>query len=67
MHEGTGVVRVLRRVAARDGRSLLVTHGRRPAVEVTPAGSVRQTDAVLVELSRLVPPVRPNGHRLDGD
>ncbi|MEV6295698.1 DUF3515 family protein [Streptomyces sp. NPDC051896] len=62
-----GVDRVLRRVAARDGRSLLVTYGRRPAVEVTLAASVRQTDAVLMELSRLVAPVRQSDRCLDGD
>ena len=62
-----GVDWVLRRVAARDGRSLLVTYGRRPAVEATLAASVRQTDAVLMELSRLVAPVRQSDRCLGGD
>jgi Protein of unknown function (DUF3515) len=61
-----GVDWVLREVAARDGRDLLVTYGRRPAVEVTLAASVPQTDTVLTQLSRLVAPVRQNDHCLDG-
>ncbi|MEU0006629.1 DUF3515 family protein [Streptomyces sp. NPDC006314] len=55
-----GVDWVLREAASRGGRKLLVTYGRRPAVEVSLADSVRQTDAVLLELSRLVAPVRQN-------
>lgn len=60
-----GVDWVLRETAARDGHDLLVTYGRRPAVEVTLSASLRQTDAVLEELSRLVAPVRQGDHCLD--
>ncbi|KUN08737.1 hypothetical protein AQI95_06915 [Streptomyces yokosukanensis] len=60
-----GVDWVLREDPRHDGRRLLVTYGRRPAVEVTLAASVRQTDTVLVRLSRLVAPVRQSVHCLE--
>ncbi|MEV6112481.1 hypothetical protein AB0L59_08110 [Streptomyces sp. NPDC052109] len=53
-----GVDRVLREAASRGGR--------RPAVEVTPTGSVRQSDTVLMRLSGLVAPVPQAGHCLGG-
>ncbi|MFF7357776.1 MULTISPECIES: DUF3515 family protein [Streptomyces] len=59
-----GVDWVLRETAARDGHDVLVTYGRRPAVEITLADSVRQTDTVLMRLSRLVAPVRQTDHCL---
>ncbi|PKW08420.1 Protein of unknown function [Streptomyces sp. 1222.5] len=59
-----GVDWVLREAASRDGRKLVVTYGRRPAVELSIADSVRQPDAVLTEVSRLVAPVRQNDHCL---
>ncbi|MFF7469215.1 DUF3515 family protein [Streptomyces sp. NPDC008092] len=46
------------REAAGNGRKMLVTYGRSPAVEVSVAGSVAGLDAVLVDLSRLVAPIR---------
>ncbi|MFG2356747.1 DUF3515 domain-containing protein [Streptomyces sp. NPDC048521] len=61
-----GVDWVLREAASRGGRKLLVTYGRRPAVEVSLADSVRQTDTVLMELSRLVAPVPRNERCLSG-
>ncbi|MER6028580.1 DUF3515 family protein [Streptomyces sp. NPDC001851] len=61
-----GVDWVLREAAAGDGRDLLVTYGRRPAVEVTLSASVRRTDTVLMELSRLVAPVHQSDHCLAG-
>lgn len=52
-----GVDWVWRETAA-GGRKKLVTYGRSPAVEVSIAGSVSSPDAVLVDLSRLVAPIR---------
>lgn len=60
-----GVDWVLREADSQGGRKLLVTYGRRPAVEVSLADSVRQTDTVLIELSRLVAPVPQNDHCLN--
>lgn len=52
-----GVDWVLQETRSRDGRQYLISYGRRPAVEVSMADSVTRTDAVLVEMSRLVAPV----------
>ncbi|MFD8819805.1 DUF3515 family protein [Streptomyces sp. NPDC059627] len=41
-----------------DGRKKLVTYGRSPAVEVSVSDSVAGLDAVLVDLSHLVAPIR---------
>ncbi|MGW3127093.1 DUF3515 family protein [Streptomyces sp. NPDC001076] len=54
------------RETAGDGRKKLVTYGRSPAVEVSVADSVTGLDAVLVELSRLVAPIREGDKCLAG-
>ncbi|MEU6192824.1 DUF3515 family protein [Streptomyces sp. NPDC047061] len=59
-----GVDWVWRKTAA-DGRRKLVTYGRSPAVEVSVAGSVTGIDAVLVDLSHLVAPIRGGAECLD--
>lgn len=41
-----------------DGRKKLVTYGRSPAVEVSIADSAAGPDAALVDLGRLVAPIR---------
>ncbi|MER6219508.1 DUF3515 family protein [Streptomyces sp900105755] len=46
------------REAAGTGRRELVTYGRSPAVEVSAAVSVAGLDAVLVDVSHLVAPIR---------
>ncbi|MFF5143883.1 DUF3515 family protein [Streptomyces sp. NPDC013157] len=46
------------RETAGGGRKKLVTYGRSPAVEVSVAGSVAGLDAVLVDVSHLVAPIR---------
>ncbi|MER5789912.1 DUF3515 family protein [Streptomyces sp. NPDC001980] len=54
------------RETAGDGRKKLVTYGRSPAVEVSVAGSVAGLDAVLVEVSHLVAPIREGDKCLAG-
>jgi hypothetical protein len=41
-----------------DGRKKLVTYGRSPAVEISVADSVTRLDAVLLDLSHLVAPIK---------
>ncbi|WP_324786529.1 DUF3515 family protein [Streptomyces sp. H51] len=54
--------------ASREGRRVLVTYGRDPAVEISVAGRVTGVDAVLVELSRTVRPIRRRAECVgDGD
>ncbi|MER6628807.1 hypothetical protein ABT301_11265 [Streptomyces sp. NPDC000987] len=54
--------------ASRDGRRVLVTYGRDPAVGISVVGRGTGVDAVLVELSRTVRPIRRRAECLgDGD
>ncbi|MFD9000009.1 DUF3515 domain-containing protein [Streptomyces sp. NPDC059582] len=49
-----------------DGRKVLVTYGRDPAVELTLTDRAAGTDTALVELSRAVEPI-PQGAKCLGD
>ncbi|MEV6761035.1 DUF3515 family protein [Streptomyces sp. NPDC051105] len=49
------------------GRRYLVTYGRNPAVEVSIADSVTRPDAVLLDLSHLVAPIRAGAKCLASD
>ncbi|MFF2998901.1 DUF3515 family protein [Streptomyces sp. NPDC057950] len=62
-----GVDWVLEEAQSRDGRKYLVTYGRRPAVEVSISDDVPETDVVLVEMSRLVAPVKQNARCIAPD
>jgi hypothetical protein len=48
-------------------RRYLVTYGRSPAVEVSIADSVTRLDAVLLDLSHLVAPIRAGAKCLAGE
>lgn len=61
-----GVDWVLRDAEFRDGRKVLVTYGRDPAVEITLTDRATGADTVLVELSRAVEPIR-QGAKCVGD
>lgn len=52
-----GVHWVLDQARSREGRKVVVTYGRTPAVEVTMSGQVAAIDEVLVEMSAAVEPV----------
>ncbi|MCX4765670.1 DUF3515 domain-containing protein [Streptomyces sp. NBC_01275] len=53
-----GVDWVLEDAKFRDGRKVLITYGRDPAVELAITDRAAQTDTALVELSRAVQPIR---------
>ncbi|WP_434600150.1 DUF3515 family protein [Streptomyces sp. A5-4] len=53
-----GVDWVFRDVRSQGGRKVVVTYGRNPAVEVVVSDKVAAMDAVLVDLSRLVEPIK---------
>ncbi|MGW1373779.1 DUF3515 family protein [Streptomyces sp. NPDC002446] len=53
---------VLREARSRDGRKLLITYGRHPAVEAAISDQAPELDALLVELSRIVKPLRQHEH-----
>jgi hypothetical protein len=57
-----GVDWVYRQAESRDGHKVIVTYGRDPAVEVTLAAQDTAVDGALVELSRIVRPVRQSNH-----
>ncbi|MEU9447106.1 DUF3515 family protein [Streptomyces sp. NPDC048277] len=59
-----GVDWVWRETAA-NGRRTLVTYGRSPAVEVSVADSVSHLDAVLLDLSHLVAPIKKGAKCLE--
>lgn len=59
-----GVDWVWRADEQREGRQLLVTYGREPAVEVQVAPDHAATDAVLIGLSPLVKPIEQSGECL---
>ncbi|MFI5976788.1 DUF3515 family protein [Streptomyces sp. NPDC051452] len=61
-----GVDWVLREAGSHGGRKLLVTYGRRPAVEVSIADSAGHTDTVLSDLSRLVASLPLDDHCVSG-
>ncbi|MFI9029211.1 hypothetical protein [Streptomyces sp. NPDC053560] len=52
-----GVDWVFRERRSRNGAKVIVTYGRRPAVEAVVSGRVTAVDAVLVDLSRVVEPI----------
>ncbi|MFE0187284.1 DUF3515 family protein [Streptomyces sp. NPDC059008] len=53
-----GVDWVLRSAKGTDTSKTIVTYGRSPAVEVTMDASVKAPDAVMIDLARLVKPIR---------
>ncbi|MEV7384795.1 DUF3515 family protein [Streptomyces sp. NPDC091215] len=53
------------RESATDGREKLVTYGRSPAVEVSVTDSATRLDALLVDLSNLVAPIRKGAKCLE--
>ncbi|REK86417.1 DUF3515 domain-containing protein [Streptomyces inhibens] len=55
---------VLREAKSQDGRKLLITYGRHPAVEATISGQGSGIDVLLVELSKTVKPIRQHEHCL---
>ncbi|MDG5801551.1 DUF3515 family protein [Streptomyces ossamyceticus] len=59
-----GVDWVWRADERREGRQLLITYGREPAVEVQVAPDRAATDAVLVGLSGIVKPLEQSGECL---
>ncbi|MGW0706709.1 DUF3515 family protein [Streptomyces sp. NPDC002643] len=61
-----GVDWVWRSDEDREGRALLITYGREPALEVQVAPDKAATDAVLVGLSGLVQPIEQSRECLDG-
>ncbi|MER6143154.1 DUF3515 family protein [Streptomyces sparsogenes] len=60
-----GVDWVLREARSRDGRKVVITYGRDPAVEVSVSDRVTELDAVLVDLSKAVKPIRQHHKCLD--
>lgn len=53
---------VLREARSREGRKLLITYGRHPAVEATISDQGTDIDTLLVELSEIVKPMRQYEH-----
>ncbi|KPI28863.1 Protein of unknown function DUF3515 [Actinobacteria bacterium OK074] len=60
-----GVDWVYRQSASRDGRKVIITYGREPAVEVTLSTQDTAVDGALVDLSGLVRPIRQHDHCID--
>jgi hypothetical protein len=61
-----GVDWVYRESASHDGRKVIVTYGREPAVEVVLSAQDTVVDGALVDLSRLVRPIHQDGgHCID--
>ncbi|MFE7230048.1 DUF3515 family protein [Streptomyces sp. NPDC002405] len=58
-----GVDWVIDLAQSTSGRKVVVTYGRTPATQVVFDGAAK-TDAALVNLSRLVAPIRPTSHCL---
>ncbi|MEV0183756.1 DUF3515 domain-containing protein [Streptomyces sp. NPDC050625] len=56
---------VYRQAGSRDGRKVIITYGRDPAVEVTFDAQDTAVDSALVELSRIVRPIRQSNHCVD--
>ncbi|MER5600041.1 DUF3515 family protein [Streptomyces sp. NPDC002265] len=61
-----GVDWVLEDAKFHDGRKVLITYGRDPAVEITLTDGTAETDTALLELSKAVKPL-PQGARCIGD
>jgi hypothetical protein len=57
-----GVDWVYQQAESRDGRKVIITYGRSPAVEVSISAQDTAVDGALVELSRIVRPIRQNNH-----
>ncbi|MDX3224693.1 DUF3515 domain-containing protein [Streptomyces sp. ME19-01-6] len=56
--EVNGVDWVVEEAKSRDGEKVVITYGRDPAVEVSISDRVAGIDGVLVELSKVVKPIR---------
>ncbi|MFJ2818246.1 DUF3515 family protein [Streptomyces sp. NPDC087294] len=56
---------VYRQSESRDGRKVIITYGRDPAVEVTFNAQDTAVDSALVELSRIVRPIHQSNHCID--
>ncbi|WP_427921447.1 DUF3515 domain-containing protein [Streptomyces sp. cg40] len=60
-----GVDWVYRQSQSRNGLKVVVTYGRTPAVEVTLSEQDTALDSALVDVSRIVRPIRQQSHCVD--